>query len=121
MYVVTNSGWWHVVLNLDLTVAVTQNIAELQYFPQVRRAVFERLWVGDRMDDADNWLANVAAEWPELEDSSSCVVCGQQTSTVLPLAGDRRLCSECVKIGTDYRIMSADDATRDYGKLFLLI
>eukprot|EP00729_Bicosta_minor_P002526 gene2526-9419_t len=112
--VVVPTGWWHVVLNLDLTVAVTQNFAELRNLPIVRRSVFRTLWIGDLLHESDKWLAAVSEKWPGLVDPSHCVECGTATDTVLPLLSNRRLCSGCEQVGPAYALFSAADATKCY-------
>lgn len=101
-------------LNLDLTVAVTQNFAELRNLPIVRRSVFRTLWIGDLLHESDKWLAAVSEKWPGLVDPTHCVECGMATDTVLPLLSNRRLCSGCEQVGPAYALFSAADATKCY-------
>jgi len=53
--------WWHAVLNLDDTVAVTQNFCSITNFPKVWRATR----VG-RKKMACKWLAQLRAKYPDL-------------------------------------------------------
>jgi hypothetical protein len=40
-----------VVVNLDLTVAVTHNFAEPRHLGAVRRELFQKLWTEDLLDE----------------------------------------------------------------------
>lgn len=54
-------GWWHSVLNLDNTIAVTQNFADSDNF--------ERVWLRTRRDRkrlALRWLKFLEIERPDL-------------------------------------------------------
>lgn len=48
------TGWWHVVVNLDHTVAITQNFAEERNFARVRRKMRKR-----RKDIFRQWLRSI--------------------------------------------------------------
>ena len=55
------SGWWHVILNMDLTVAVTQNYASTANFMDVWAATAK-----SRPRLASHWLAaieQVSFQW----------------------------------------------------------
>jgi len=55
------SGWWHAVLNLTDTVAVTQNFCSF--------ANFEKVWLkarSDRKKMAVKWLESLTKEYPDL-------------------------------------------------------
>jgi len=55
------AGWWHVVINLDTTVAVTQNVGELSNYGKVCKDVCAK-----RPDISDVWQGLVHAKWGEL-------------------------------------------------------
>jgi len=54
-------GWWHAVLNLEDTVAVTQNFASRTNFP----VVWKKTRKG-RKHMAKRWLDKLEEEWPDL-------------------------------------------------------
>ena len=55
------AGWWHVVVNLDTTVAVTQNSGEPANWEAIRKEVRVK-----RPDIAEEWEARAHARWPTL-------------------------------------------------------
>ncbi|VDK42433.1 unnamed protein product [Anisakis simplex] len=55
------SGWWHVVLNLSETVAVTQNFCSLTNLPGVWRKTLRK-----RPNFAKHWLRSIRKHRPEL-------------------------------------------------------
>ena len=50
------AGWWHVVINLETIVCVTQNIAEVSNYTAVAKGVFECC---DDGCEADEWRERI--------------------------------------------------------------
>jgi len=59
------AGWWHAVLNLDITVAVTQNFAEPRNFPRVWDAV-----AAGRGDLISIFYDRLREKYPDLADEA---------------------------------------------------
>ena len=55
------AGWYHAVLNLNVTVCVTQNFAERCNYAQVRRAVYQEEAIVQEEKNA--WKARVLASF----------------------------------------------------------
>jgi histone arginine demethylase JMJD6 len=55
------SGWWHVVMNLNSTIAVTQNFCSISNLPKVWPKT-----VKSRPQLAVHWLKALRAQRPEL-------------------------------------------------------
>ena len=55
------AGWWHAVLNLDTTIAVTQNFAEPSNFEQIWQTM-----VKDRGDLIPEWHKRLEMGRPDL-------------------------------------------------------
>ena len=55
------AGWWHIVLNLDPVVAVTQNIGALHDYCRIEDAVRRK-----RPDIYEEWISRVRHCWPHL-------------------------------------------------------
>jgi hypothetical protein len=112
------AGWWHIVLNMDATVCVTQNVADPCHYKAVAAAIFSPsacLEAGA----ADAWRRRVEAVWPDLP-TGRCVHCGG-------LADCRRLddalegrpvCAACVAarggVGDEYELISSAAAEGRY-------
>ena len=55
------AGWWHAVLNLDTTIAVTQNFAETRNFEQIWQTMIK-----DRGDLIPEWHRRLEIARPDL-------------------------------------------------------
>lgn len=103
---------------MSFTQAVTQNFAEPRNFSQVRKSVFQKLWVGDLLDEADAWLSAVDRKWPGMVDQAHCVECGNATDTFFPLLDvNRRLCKGCEASSPAYRLLRRKHALECYTQL----
>jgi len=110
------SGWHHVVINLELSAALTHNYAHPRDFVAVRKSVFCNLWKSmEHLDSACEWNDAVRAAYPEIGSLNRCVRCDKETHLRLSLLGGLVLCRDCALGNCHlYGILSAKDAKKRF-------
>lgn len=117
------AGWWHVVINLETTACVTQNIAEVSNYAAVAKEVFECC---DDGCEADEWRERVIdmLEWSDIKSLATdhCVHCGSYTrGGSLQHCLERSVCKCCESNREEYELLSSKQVESRYDlKLKLL-
>jgi len=111
-------GWYHTVINIELSVAFTENYADPRNYIAVRRGLFGNLWGSlEHLDSACDWNAAVDRVYPGLVQPNSCVLCDAETIQRISLLnvenGGRVVCHACAEATSHYHgVLSAADAYR---------
>jgi len=110
------SGWHHVVINLELSAALTHNYANPRDFVAVRKSVFCHLWNSmEHLDSACKWNDAVRAAYPGIGSPNRCVRCDKKTDLRFSLLGGLVLCRNCALGNCHlYGILSAKDAKKRF-------
>ena len=96
------AGWWHAVLNLDTTIAVTHNLAEVPNFDKIWETVARK-----RTDIVAEWLTKLAVQKPELS---------QRAEAFGGLGAVQRMCVEHRKLKTRSCISLAEWSGQGYAQ-----